>query len=103
MFFSRFVRTHGKLGQERHSRDTTVTPHLAGLNTGSYKSSFTPISIPREILTAQEHKVVLLNSQGLAGKDGVGERGRHQQISQLRQFNKADVTPVSAIFNLSYY
>lgn len=73
------MSTHGKLGQEGHSRAL----HLAGLNTGRYKSSFTPALIPREILTAQEHKAVVLNSQGLEGQGGVGEWGKHQQISQL--------------------
>lgn len=40
LFFSRFVRTHGKSGPERDSRDTTLAFHLAGLNTDRYKSDF---------------------------------------------------------------
>lgn len=70
-------------GEAQQGNNSGSSP--AGLNTGRYKSSLylTPTLIPREILTAQEHKVAVLNSQGLAGQGGVGEPGRHQQITQL--------------------
>lgn len=67
-----------RAGEAQQGNNSGSSP--AGLDTGRYKSSFTPTLIPREILTAQEHKVAVLNSQGLAGQGGVGERGRHQQI-----------------------
>lgn len=55
--------------------------HPAGLNTDRYKSGFAPMLIPREMPTAQEHKLALYNSQGPAGKakSGVEKRGRHHQ------------------------
>lgn len=75
------MTTHGSLGQGRDSRDTTPTFHLAGLNTDRYRSAFAPMLIPREVPTAQEHKIVLYNSQGLSrkGRSGVRERGKHHQ------------------------
>lgn len=45
----------------RDSKDITLALHLAGLNTDRYRSAFAPLLMPREMPTAQEHKVVLYN------------------------------------------